>query len=213
MLSHIARLRDGQNELLAVFSFQFNSPKTDSSPLDITPFGPEISRHYSLRMLPPQIRPAIPSDAPAINEIYNYYVAHSTCTYQEEAETLDGRIAWINRHGPMHPVLVAETNGNVVGWVSISPFHARSAFRFTVENAVYVHPDHLHKGIGRQLMNELLAASKLAGHHCMIAVIDSSQHASIALHRSLGFVESGKLREVGLKFGRRLDLVYLQKML
>jgi len=164
-------------------------------------------------MLPPRIRPAIQSDAPAINEIYNHYVAHSTCTYQEQAETVEARIAWLNRHGPMHPVLVAEMDGNVVGWASASPFHARSAFRFTVENAVYVHLDHLHKGIGRQLMKELLHASKLAGHHCMIAVIDSTQQASIALHRSLGFVESGKLREVGLKFGQRLDLVYLQKML
>jgi L-amino acid N-acyltransferase len=160
-----------------------------------------------------EIRAAADSDAAAINEIYNHYVLHSTCTYQEQIETLEGRRAWLAQHGTNYPVIVATSREKVAGWASASPFHARSAFRFTVENAVYVHPDHLHQGIGRRLMNDLLVASKLAGHHCMIAVIDSSQQASIALHRSLGFVESGKLREVGLKFGQRLDLVYLQMML
>jgi L-amino acid N-acyltransferase len=159
------------------------------------------------------IRPAMQSDAEAINTIYNHYVLHSTCTYQEQSETLDGRIAWLDHHGSSHPVLVAVAGDIVVGWASISPFHARTAFRLTVENAVYVHPDHPRQGIGKRLMTALLEAARLAGHHCVVAVIDSGQEASIALHMHLGFVESGKLREVGLKFGRSLDLVYLQKLL
>jgi L-amino acid N-acyltransferase YncA len=159
------------------------------------------------------IRPALLADAGAINEIYNHYVLHSTCTYQELAETLEDRRTWLARHGQQHPVLVATSSGMVVGWAAISPFHQRSALRYTVENAVYVHPDHLRLGIGRQLMIALIAAAGEAGHHCIVAVIDSRQQASIAMHRALGFVEAGRLREVGLKFGDWLDLVYLQKTL
>jgi L-amino acid N-acyltransferase YncA len=167
-----------------------------------------------MRFMPPiSIRSAVPADAEAINAIYNHYVAHSTCTYQDDPETLERRIAWLSRHGPAHPVLVAERDGTVVGWGSLSPFHARSAYRLTVENTVYVHPESLHQGIGKGLMLELIAAARRVGHHCIVAVIDSRQPASIAMHLGLGFTESGRLREVGLKFGQSLDVVYLQKLL
>jgi L-amino acid N-acyltransferase YncA len=160
-----------------------------------------------------EIRLAVESDAAAINDIYNHYVLHSTSTYQEQIETLESRMEWLTRHGNQHTVLVATSGGRVVGWAAISPFHRRSALRYTVENAVYVHPQHSRQGIGRQLMGALIAAAKEAGHHCIVAVIDSRQEPSIALHRSLGFVEAGRLREVGLKFGDWLDLVYMQKTL
>src|SRR5215213_7135688 len=83
------------------------------------------------------IRPATADDLGDINDIYNHYVLHSSATYQEAPEPIEGRRAWFARHGPSHPVTVAEVGGRVVGWGSLSPFHARSAYRNTVENSVY----------------------------------------------------------------------------
>src|SRR5256885_7814180 len=98
------------------------------------------------------IRAAIASDLGAINDIYNYYVLHSTCTYQEEPEPIEGRRAWFARHGERHPITIAELNGHIVGWGSLSPFHPRSAYRWTVENSVYVQHDHHRRGIGKILL-------------------------------------------------------------
>jgi phosphinothricin acetyltransferase len=158
-------------------------------------------------------RPATLDDAAAISAIYNHYVRHSTATYEETPESLDERLRWMEGHGPHHPVIVAEDAGNVSGWASLSRFHSRCAYRFTVENSVYVHPDHLRKGIGRALMIDLIAAARALGHHTIIAGISADQEPSLRLHTGLGFVEVARLREVGFKFGRWLDVVYMQLML
>lgn len=157
-------------------------------------------------------RPAVASDLPAINEIYNHYVASSACTYQEEPESLKARRAWFARHGPDHPVLVADAGGRVVGWAALSPFHSRSAYRRTVESSIYVHHEHRGLGVGSTLMQMLLASARGRGHHTIVALIDAGQAGSIALHRAVGFVEAGRLREVGRKFGQWLDVIYMQKM-
>src|SRR5580693_3266102 len=102
------------------------------------------------------IRPATASDLAVINDIYNHYVQHSTCTYQEEPEPLDGRRRWFEHHGGGHPVIVAEAGGQVAGWGSLSAYHARSAYRRTVENSVYVHHQHHRRGIGSRLLQELI---------------------------------------------------------
>ena len=161
----------------------------------------------------PCIVPAVQSDLPAINDIYNYYVLHSTATYQEEPETIQSRAAWFARRGPAHPVTVARIGGAVVGWASLSPFHPRSAYRRTVETSVYVDSSTHRRGIGRALMQDLISRAREAGHHTIIAGIDAEQPPSLALHDSLGFVRIAHLREVGFKFGRWLDVVYLQLML
>src|SRR5690348_15531780 len=108
-------------------------------------------------MQPATLRAATAADLGAINNIYNYYVLHSTCTYQEEPETLEGRREWFERHGDRHPVIVAEAGGQVLGWGSLSAYHARSAYRHTVENSVYVHHQHHRRGIGSLLLRELIA--------------------------------------------------------
>jgi phosphinothricin acetyltransferase len=159
------------------------------------------------------IRPATADDLAAINDIYNHYVLHSTATYQEKPEPMDGRRGWFERHGPAHPVTVAEAGGAVVGWASLSPFHARSAYRRTVENSVYVHPDYHRRGIGRALLLDLIERARGLGHHTIIAGIDAEQPASVALHARLGFVQVAHLKQVGHKFGRWLDVVYMQLML
>src|ERR1700733_1256790 len=98
------------------------------------------------------IRPANSEDLAAINEIYNYYVLNSTCTYQETPETIETRREWFERHGGPHPITVAETEGRVVGWGSLSAYHARSAYLNTVENSVYVHHEFHRRGIGGMIL-------------------------------------------------------------
>jgi phosphinothricin acetyltransferase len=156
------------------------------------------------------LRPATIADLVAINAIYNHSVLYSTATYQTEPSTDAERAAWFAAHGEKHPVIVAEIDGRVVGWGSLSPFHARAAFVRTVEESVYIHQDFHRRGIGKAILTDLLARAKSLGHHRVIAAISGDQQPSLALHQSMGFTERGRLTEVGLKFGRWLDLVYLE---
>ena len=96
-----------------------------------------------------RMRLATEDDLPAINQIYNHYVLNSVTTYQEEPDTLEGRQLWFGEHGQKYPVTVATVKTEVVGWASLSPFRVRSAYRYTVENSVYIHHGHLRRGIGR----------------------------------------------------------------
>jgi L-amino acid N-acyltransferase len=159
------------------------------------------------------IRPATTADLAAINAIYNHYVRCSTCTYEEEPNTDAERAAWFAAHGDAHPVTVAEAGGEVVGWASLSSFHPRCGYRQTVENSVYVRHDRQRLGIGRALLADLIERARGLSYHTIIAGISADQPASIALHRQFDFVEVACLREVGFKFGRWLDVIYLQRML
>jgi phosphinothricin acetyltransferase len=159
---------------------------------------------------PCTIRPATETNLPAINDIYNHYVLYSTCTYQEEPETMEDRRRWFSRHGEKHPVIVAVEDGRVVGWGSLSPYHARSAYRFTVENCVYVHHDRHRHGIGSVLLEELIVCARKLGHRSIIAGIDGGQAASVALHSKFNFEKVGHLKNVGFKFGSWLDVIYME---
>ena len=159
------------------------------------------------------IRLATEADLVAINDIYNYYVLHSTCTYQEEVEPIEGRRTWFLKHGAMHPATVAELDGCVVGWGSLSPFHARSAYRFSVENSVYVHHEFHRRGIGAIILKDLIERARALGHRTIIAGIDAEQTPSIAIHAKFGFAQVGRLNQVGFKFGRWLDVVYMELLL
>src|SRR5579864_2194634 len=150
------------------------------------------------------IRLATRADLPAINAIYNHYVLHSAATYQEEQSTDAEREVWFAGHGPLHPVTVAEEGGAVIGWASLSPFHARSAYRRTVENSVYVSHDRQGQGVGSALLADSIERARALGHHTIVAGIDSGQSASIALHRKFGFEQTAHLKEVGYKLGRWL---------
>ncbi|MBP7948474.1 MAG: N-acetyltransferase [Verrucomicrobiales bacterium] len=161
------------------------------------------------------VRPAVSADAAAISEIYNHYVLHSTATYQEQPESLAERHAWMEAHGPEHPVFIAELKDDhgrtrVAGWASLNRFHARSAYRHTVENSVYVHPALQRRGAGRLLLERLIEAGRCAGHRSIVALISADQEPSIRLHLACGFVEAGRLRAVGMKFDQWLDVVYFQ---
>ncbi len=159
------------------------------------------------------IRAATPADLGAINDIYNHYVLHSTCTYQEEPEPLEGRRQWFEHHGDRHPIIVAELEGQVAGWGSLSAYHARSAYRRTVENSVYVHHQLQRRGLGSLLLQDLITRARSLGHRAIIAGIDADQPASVALHAKFRFEEVGHLKQVGFKFGHWLDVVYMELLL
>ena len=159
------------------------------------------------------IRPATVEDLPAVNDIYNHYVLHSTCTYQTELETTEARRTWFEHHGERHPITVAEEAGQIVGWGSLSRFHPRAAYAQTVENSVYVDHSRHRRGIGRALLADLIERAEKIGHHAIMALIDADQPGSVALHAALGFHQVGYLQQVGFKFGRWLDVVYMERLL
>ncbi|HZL78662.1 MAG TPA: GNAT family N-acetyltransferase [Candidatus Limnocylindrales bacterium] len=159
------------------------------------------------------IRPATEADLEAVNEIYNYYVLHSTCTYQEEPEPMAGRLQWFRHHGEKHPVIVAVLGKEIVGWGSLSAYHPRSAYRHTVENFVYVHHQHHRRGIGSLVLQDLIQQASRLKHRAIIAGIDATQMASVALHTKFGFEKVGHLKRVGFKFNRWLDVVYMELIL
>jgi L-amino acid N-acyltransferase YncA len=164
------------------------------------------------------LRLAAQADLPAINEIYNYYVDRSTCTYQTEHETLEGRQAWFVEHPPdKYPVIVADlaerADDAVVGWGSLSKFRPRAAYGPTVEASIYIHHEFHRRGLGRLLLLDLIQRARAAGYHSLIGGASADQTASLALQESLGFQRVAHLREVGYKFGRWLDVIYFQLML
>ncbi|MEN8614876.1 N-acetyltransferase family protein [Dehalogenimonas sp. THU2] len=160
------------------------------------------------------LRPAEEADLETINSLYNHYVQLSTCTYQEEPETIAARQRWFEDHQPeVHPIIVAILDGRVVGWGSLSPYHARCAYRHTVEISIYVHHELHRQGIGSTILNDLIARAQRIGYHVIIAAIDGDQKQSIALHRRFGFAEAGHFQQVGFKFGRWLDVIYMELIL
>lgn len=160
------------------------------------------------------LRLATEADLPAINEIYNYYVERSTCTYQLEPETAEARLAWFRQHSPeRYPVIVAEVEGGVVGWGSLSKFRDRAGYAPSVEASIYIRHDLHRRGLGRAILCDLIERARAGGFHTLIGGASAEQTASIALQESLGFTRVAHLKEVGLKFGQRLDVIFFQLML
>jgi L-amino acid N-acyltransferase len=159
------------------------------------------------------IRPATAADLPHINLIYNHYVLHGTCTYQTEESTEEERDLWFAKHGEKHPVIVAIYEDQVIGWGSLNQFHPRAAYEHSVEDSIYVHHRCTGSGVGSMLLGELIRLAKELGHHTVLGGIDSSQEGSLALHLKFGFKECARYKEVGFKFGRWLDVIWMQKML
>ncbi|KOA70511.1 N-acetyltransferase family protein [Pantoea agglomerans] len=158
------------------------------------------------------IRAAVESDAEIIAEIYNDAVLNTTAIWNENRIDVANRIAWINsRQQAGFPVIVAtDKDDTVLGYASYGDWRPWDGYRHTVEHSVYVHKDVRGKGAGAALMQGLIQLAREAGKHVMVAAIESENAASIALHKKLGFIESGRMTEVGTKFGRWLDLTFLQ---
>lgn len=160
------------------------------------------------------IRDAIPADLGALRDIYNDAVLNTTAIWNEVAIDLDNRRAWLELRAQQgFPVLVAEDAGEVVGYASYGPWRAFDGFRETVEHSVYVRADQRGKGVGPQLMQALIDRARAQGLHVMVAAIESGNAASIRLHERLGFTVTGQMPQVGQKFGRWLDLTFMQLIL
>ena len=162
-----------------------------------------------------KIRTLVAEDLPQIQQIYAHHVLHGTGSWEWEPpslEEMNARAQSIQEKGL--PFLVAEVAGKITGYAYASPYRPRAGYRFTLEDSVYLHPEFSKQGIGLQLLQELLAQSGALGYREMIAVIgDSANLASIRLHERAGFVEVGVFRNIGFKFGRYLDSVYMQAQL
>jgi L-amino acid N-acyltransferase YncA len=160
------------------------------------------------------IRKVRECDAQAIAAIYGYHVLGGTASYEVDPPSVDDTVAKIRRIiAPGWPFLVAEVDGDVCGYAYATQFRDRAAYRFTCEDSIYISPDWMGRGIGKALLEALLERSAEFGFKMMVAVIGGAEPASIALHAKCGFAQAGRLIEVGFKFERWLDSVYMQREL
>lgn len=161
-----------------------------------------------------EIRAATDADLPAILAILNEAIVNTTAVWSLTPITLEQRRAWMaDRRAKGMPVLVSERDGAVVGFASYGEFRPWEGYKHTIEHSIYVDSAVRGRGIGRGLLAALLDDAKRNGKHTIVAGIEAENTASIRLHAGFGFVEAGRLRQVGRKFDRWLDLLFMQKHL
>jgi phosphinothricin acetyltransferase len=161
------------------------------------------------------VRPAIPGDLPAIHSIYSHHVLQGLASFEEEPPSVEELARrWHDVTGRGLPYLVAELEGTVAGYGYCAPYRPRSAYRYALEDSIYVRHDMTGRGAGRRLLEELIRRSEKLGYRQIIAVIgDSANAGSIGVHAACGFLRVGTLRSVGFKFGRWVDSVFMQRPL
>ena len=160
------------------------------------------------------VRDAVEDDLPAILAIHNEEIRGGTAIWWREPVDLADRRAHLRSlRAKSYPFLIAERDGTVAGYASFGDFRPHDGFDRTVETSVYVHPDHHRQGVASALLPRLVEAARSSGKHALVGGIEAANAASIALHRRFGFVEGGRLPQVGFKFGRYLDLVFVQRLL
>ena len=151
---------------------------------------------------------------PQILDIYNEAVLNTTASYDYEVHTLSMRKEWyVDKIKKGFPVFVAEENHVILGYCNLSSFRDKEGYKYTAENSVYVKTGHRGKGVGKLLFQPLLEAAKESGLHVIVAGIDATNKASIALHKQFGFEEVAHFKQTGFKFGKWLDLVFMQKII
>jgi L-amino acid N-acyltransferase YncA len=160
------------------------------------------------------IRPAVEGDLPQILDIYNDVILTTTAVYSEHPHTLEMRKDWFyERTSSGFPVIVAEQNGKVAGFATYGHFRAWPCYRFTKEHSVYVNKDSRGQGISKLLLNEIIDHATKAGMHALIAGIDSENDVSVQLHTRFGFTQVARFKQVGYKFDRWLDLIFMELIL
>lgn len=157
-------------------------------------------------------RAATLADLTAIISIYNDAVLTTNATFDTQPRTLAEQQVWLAAHGAEYPVLVAEVDGVVAGWASLSRWSPKLAYSGTTEISLYVHGDYRGRGVGKALMAAILVAGQSAGFHTVLARIVEGNGVSVRLHEAFGFELVGIMREVGYKFGRWLDVLLMQKL-
>lgn len=163
--------------------------------------------------LPLMIRNARLSDVDAVTEIYNEAILTTTATFDTAPKSVSERLEWLKSHRERYPVIVAELDGKVVGWASLSRWSDRSAYDDTAETSFYVNSGYRGRGVGRKLKEAIIDEARRLKFHTLIARIAEGGDVSLHLNESFGFVHVGTLKEVGRKFGRLLNVHILQKML
>lgn len=160
------------------------------------------------------IRPALKGDLPGILTIINYNILNTTAVYDYDIKNIEDVDTWYNdKLNSGWPIIVAEYNDLVVGYATFGTFRFKEGFKYTVEHSVYVSNEYSGKGIGKLLLSELIEIAKQAEYHTMIGCIDASNDGSITFHKKFGFTEQGLLKQSGYKFGKWLDLLFMQLML
>ena len=157
-------------------------------------------------------RHATAADLKAITDIYNEAVVTTDATFDLEAKTEEEQGIWLAGHDRMHPVFVAELDGTVVGWASLSEWSSRSAYAGTAEISLYIKEEFRGKGAGRKLLEDIMLEGEKVGLHAVLARITTANAVSIHLHELAGFEQVGVMREVGQKFGRTLDVLIMQRI-
>ncbi|MEP7217184.1 MAG: N-acetyltransferase family protein [Anaerolineaceae bacterium] len=160
-----------------------------------------------------RIRPCRTEDLPAILRIYNDEIETGVATWDEAPWTMEQREAWFAGHDVSTPVLVAESGGEVVGFAYLTFMSAKSGWRFTREDTIYIDPSVRGQGVGNALLGELLGAARAIGVHLVVASITSTNTASLELHKKHGFEDAGTLRGAGFKFGEWHDTTHMQRVL
>jgi L-amino acid N-acyltransferase YncA len=161
-----------------------------------------------------ELRDASEADAQGILRIYNDAVANTTAIWNDQPSSLEARIAWLTeRQQSGYPVVVAAAGPDIMGYASFGAFRPWDGYRHTVEHSVYVDGAARRKGIGHALMDRLIARARDMSKHVMVAGIEAANEPSLRLHAQFGFTQVGRLRSVGRKFDRWLDLIFMQLML
>lgn len=160
------------------------------------------------------IRPATVADGPAILDIFNYAVLETMAVWTETPVSLENRLAMMrDRAAQGYPFLVAELDGAIAGYASFGDFRHFDGYAATVEHSIYVAPQFHRRGVARALMPPLIEAARRCGKHVMVGAITADNEASVRLHTAFGFEKAGVMPQVGRKFGRWIDLLWMQKIL
>ena len=159
-----------------------------------------------------KIRPAKFDDLSAITEIYNEAILNTVATFDTEPKTVEEQLIWFNDHGDNNPIIVAEENDFIVGFAALSKWSDRCAYSDTAEISLYIREKFQDRKIGKRLLEAVLIEGKKVGFHTVVARITEGNDKSIYLHESVGFFHIGIMREVGFKFGKRLDVYLMQKI-
>ncbi len=160
----------------------------------------------------PIIRKAETADLAAITEIYNDAVLKTVVTFDVKPQTLAEQRIWFESHSSKYPIFVAEEDGCVIGWASLSKWSKRGGYLDTAQVSLYVAEKHRRKGVGRELLENVLKEGEKQGLHTVIGIIETGNRASLQLSKSFGFKHAGTLKEVGRKFGKLLDVHLVQKI-
>jgi phosphinothricin acetyltransferase len=159
------------------------------------------------------LRSADERDLPAITAIYNQAVLTTTATFDTDPVSLDSRLAWFNNRNTDFPVIVAVVSGNVVGYAALSRWSDRRAFDISAELSLYVDAAHHGQGVGKALLKRILEMADTTQLYTVMVRITAENEISLKMHAQVGFLEVGVLRHCGIKFGRVLDVVFMQKLL